>query len=663
MLKRNYIIKHFFIFFLIILNVFDFFEALNPEFDLIKKVISWVLMIYLLYHFSFSKILIGYKDKNIDLMLLFSYTLFIFKDLFFYLLGSELSIRINESIVFYTLNISLLCFLLISHYLSFYKHIEGESLLGIFKVSDNVIFKFILSLIGISFVAYFIFMMVFQWFTIVIDAPIMMIAIIYYLYVATKQHKADSLMENIVGFGDNILERFISFFHYKKTLYLGLLSLLGLHFFTDIFALLMPSIFEMGGAVYKGITESETIIALFFENITGLTFYEIFNLLIIYLANIIHVLFLLATPIILIQHFYKEEKIRLPIWLKLMIIPSFIISYIYPVYTIEKITSLSSNISGVILSFSSVILSEKIYYVLALLLILIFLVLMLYHFKLMDTSGITLIILFVGMVDYVSKYYMSTVKYYIALIQNIWSTEFLIIIFFFIIFILLITLFYWFSIIIFAFEVLKYNYLKSFMDRNLENFRKLEIFFSISLLFILLIQFLSIMFAIFRIKNFNFFVPIILAALFVVLPRINLFFVRIDWGAKMHNFLLTPFALLVGLLIGSSAIYYREPLGFVSENIILIAFYLLFVAISEELLFRHYLQKYLSNVFDFRHSALVQSLLFAFFHLTKSTSISLFILMFISAILFTIIKEKTGLLNAILAHFMANAILYYYFLF
>jgi len=300
------ILNNFFLFFLIILNILDFIELLPSDMDLIKKLISWSLMIYLLYHLGFTKIIIGYQNKTIDFVFLFSYLLNISKDLFFYIFNVKSSMHFFEGFVifiknyesqvsFYSFNISLILMLLISIYIVFKLKINEESMLGALSLhKQNKVIRFFGILLSVSFVYYFIFNIIFQWFTIVIDAPLIMIALVYYIFAATRYHSSGSILHNVGSFGDRLTTSFIEFFHKKKTLPLGIISILILHFFTDIIVFVLPTLVHIKDHLFFNVMVGNfdlTIFQLFVQNINGLDIYGILNLSFIYLSNICFISF------------------------------------------------------------------------------------------------------------------------------------------------------------------------------------------------------------------------------------------------------------------------------------------------------------------------------------------------------------------------------------
>ncbi|MBR9676078.1 hypothetical protein GOV05_03660 [Candidatus Woesearchaeota archaeon] len=140
-MKLKRVIENFFLFALILLNILDFLEILEGDFDIVKKLVSWSLMIYLLYHFGFTRILVGYKKKIIDSLLVIAYSLFVVKDLIFIFLHTEgltyfeavsTSLRIfQDSITYWSFNTAALLLIFVAFIISRNEFlVEEKNLLG-----------------------------------------------------------------------------------------------------------------------------------------------------------------------------------------------------------------------------------------------------------------------------------------------------------------------------------------------------------------------------------------------------------------------------------------------------------------------------------------------------------------------------------------------------
>lgn len=65
--RTGFQILHLVLLFIIVLNILDFFEVLNPFWDYVKKVVSWFLVGLLFYRLSVTKLFVGVKSRLLDL--------------------------------------------------------------------------------------------------------------------------------------------------------------------------------------------------------------------------------------------------------------------------------------------------------------------------------------------------------------------------------------------------------------------------------------------------------------------------------------------------------------------------------------------------------------------------------------------------------------------
>ena len=90
-------IEDLFVIFLIIINILDFMEIISADLDFIKKILSWMLLGYLVYNINLAKVtfgkkshedesgvIIGLSQKDINILILISYFSLIFKNLVYY---------------------------------------------------------------------------------------------------------------------------------------------------------------------------------------------------------------------------------------------------------------------------------------------------------------------------------------------------------------------------------------------------------------------------------------------------------------------------------------------------------------------------------------------------------------------------------------------------
>ncbi len=66
---------------IIVLNIFDFLEMINPDFDYLKKIISLTAMGYLLYKAGLSRLFFGTRSRKSDFLIVISYFMLSFKNI------------------------------------------------------------------------------------------------------------------------------------------------------------------------------------------------------------------------------------------------------------------------------------------------------------------------------------------------------------------------------------------------------------------------------------------------------------------------------------------------------------------------------------------------------------------------------------------------------
>jgi len=325
---------------LIILNVIDFLEIINPDLDYIKKIISLSALAYLLVRASITSLFTGTRKIWLDITIILTYVMLSIKDLLSYSVAavSQMSSRGLEywaqlypvqgaqtyyNVTAYTGNSSLasasyipmgsagievaraitislarvnevyirvvsgmaeqyflveprffvhrwhnflidntatierfalIAGLVILTVLAFYMAlripIKSPSLLHLMEEwgpvptsLKSLAVRFLLLFVALNFFYIAIFNLTVEWFAFAVDAPILMIGLMFYLLFWIKHHKRfrpESIVFKIGQFGEESYKRFIGLFHSKKGLVLGLAGILVLHLLTDIGNFLVP---------------------------------------------------------------------------------------------------------------------------------------------------------------------------------------------------------------------------------------------------------------------------------------------------------------------------------------------------------------------------------------------------------------------------------------
>ena len=106
------------------------------------------------------------------------------------------------------------------------------------------------------------------------------------------------------------VKRFISFFQSKKTLPLGLITLLILHFVTDLFVFIVPSIIKIQDQLFieQALVSGQTIFGLFIQIVQGKGICEILNIITIFISNLVFIGVLFVAPVIVIRKIFDNNK-------------------------------------------------------------------------------------------------------------------------------------------------------------------------------------------------------------------------------------------------------------------------------------------------------------------------------------------------------------------
>ena len=144
MQKKRWIhwLEEFILIVLILFSILSFFEILPADLEFVKKVISWTALGYLLHKASLTKIFFNNRHKYIDILLILSYYMLIFKNFIIFSYGIleefvlfydfQYFIFNNSSILeFYFLIIGSILILILAIYSAFLIDIRKPSLMYI----------------------------------------------------------------------------------------------------------------------------------------------------------------------------------------------------------------------------------------------------------------------------------------------------------------------------------------------------------------------------------------------------------------------------------------------------------------------------------------------------------------------------------------------------
>jgi hypothetical protein len=467
---------------IILLNLIDLFNLLSAELSYVKFIINWFVLGYLLFKISISDILLGNRHKQIDIILIASYFLLIIKNLTalsneiihksgflysFFLLLVENAQQI-EIISFY-IGIGLIIF--VSFYITYFIDISEPSILHVLhgpgkqsKITLNNILKNLT--IFITLIGFFIivFNLIMDWFVVVLEAPIMIIAILFYLFKFhsySKNLRSESSLFKITDFSENIYKRFINLFHKKETFFLGISGMLVLHLITDVANFIIPYTLGLNKTLYIeniGVKRT-TIFYLVLNDIKTLNlFYNKLFVVMGYFFNIIAILFLMIFPAYIWYVLYTPKKVsNIPNFLIALFYSSLFFYLFIPVF---KITQLESkNLLGVDIKIQSLLATNHNFIAIGIFAIILLLFSFLqckYSIRMKQVFIIVMTIIniiFFGM--YIYNYFINLANFYLSSIINLFNNSFIFLSFFMGLFLLITSGFYIVGYIVFVYSVFK----------------------------------------------------------------------------------------------------------------------------------------------------------------------------------------------------------------
>ena len=470
---------------LILLNALDFFEILPADMDYAKKVISWTALGYLLYKTSLTTIFFNNRHRHVDILLIISYFMLIFKNIILFSSGV-----IEEFVIFYdfqnfildnALMLELYFFItggiiiiLLAVYSSFFIDVREPSLMNIIHEEGrpDSIYKFLTRIVTVYLVytAFFVavFNLIMEWLAIAIDAPLIMLGLLFYLFIIMRHYRkysVESLIYRIGKFGEIFYEKFISLFHYKKTILLGISGMLVLHLLTDALSFILPYILTFRDSLYFSQLGAghDSLIPLFLGQIENQPFLEQFSLFFVYLLNAIGILFLLILPSFFwysafTGRIYHASKLRLALFFS-----SVSVLLIAPVFSISRLKDKAILGVDIQTGFANNIFFSSFFQVLffaAVVFLLLYLLMKYFKMPIIYFAVITTLLFFPY---YISLFFTSLIFYYIDIIPALFAASRLFLSFHFLVFFAINILFYVAGFIMLIDEIIKEKVYKNFL--------------------------------------------------------------------------------------------------------------------------------------------------------------------------------------------------------
>ncbi len=479
--------------FIIVLHILDFLEVLPGDLDFIKKLISWTALGYLFIKASLSTILVGYKKTRFDTAVILTYFLFMVKALIGYVKVAVEEARLFEKFYSFLLtNIVLIekysfylggiLLIFISLYMALRFEIQQPSFMSILHEigppAQNIkelIIRFTSFLLVL--VAFFIifFNLAAEWLAIALDAPLTVIGIFIYIFVIVRHHEKfhpTHFIYRIGHIGETFYERFIQMFHYKQTLYLGIMGLLALHLLTDIGNFIIPYIIGLKDVLYFGqLGPGHTpLIYLLIQDTSSTKLIGDIALILTYLFNAIAMLFLLILPTFVWHRFFTRKPLHVSRNSLSLVFSSLLCFGLAPAFFIKRVSI--KGLAGVDILTKSILSSPSLIdslikdrttaiITVASLSIIFGLVLWILEFSKTIEKDAFMVAVLIGLVYfavYISYYFISLYQYYTdTIIFLLKSSEFFLS-FYFILFAMITLLFYVGGFLFFIYEFFKRHF-------------------------------------------------------------------------------------------------------------------------------------------------------------------------------------------------------------
>jgi len=367
----------------------------------------------------------------------------------------------------YALIFGMVLLVLITIYYTLKMKISAPSLLHVIneegdppRTIGGTLTRFCIIFAVINFFYIGFFNLVLEWLALAVDAPLIIIGVLFYFLVWLKHHNrfaSESLIYKVGNVGENFIENFIQLFYTKRGLLLGLSGMLVLHMLTEIGNFLIPYVtgikdqlyFSKLGAGHVSLFSFHDIFSpdktsLFFLDVgKALGFIEILQISYVYLMNIISVLMIFIGPAFIWYVLFRNEPIEVSNTLTAVFFSSLLVFIITPVMSIGRITS--SQMVGVDITTQSLLDTASVSLMLIIILSIIvgiasFLISQTRHKSKLITACVSMIFLFFGL--YVYFFFIDTGSYYVSIIaESLRSSEYLLGIYF-LIFLTMTILFY-----------------------------------------------------------------------------------------------------------------------------------------------------------------------------------------------------------------------------
>ena len=366
---------------LVILNVLDFFEILTPELDYIKKIISWSALCYILYRASLSKIFFGHTLPFFDMSIVLGFFSMVLKNFIHYarivydgleggglvldestgmltmtghtFMGFDvpnylvrlysLMVENEQSLLLWGFIIGFSVLTILAFISSKFVSVEAPSLMHALGIEGEA--QSFLDVIKRFFANYFVYLaffvvifnLVMEWLAIAVDAPLLMVGLVFYFF--SGNLGISQKLEKLGNMGSDFYQDFMDHFKDKSMIVWGVAGMLVLHLITDIPNLIFPYVIGLSGILYSGAFETVTVWEIAWNALQGLDLVSQIILASGYLLNVLGILMLMIAPAFIWYHVYKESEFDISPILIFIFTASSIYYLIDPLFSIGMVDS------------------------------------------------------------------------------------------------------------------------------------------------------------------------------------------------------------------------------------------------------------------------------------------------------------------------------------
>jgi len=338
------------LFLIVIANIADFSGVLPPYLAVLKQVFGVAATVYFIYKLNIPRIILGVKNRLADISIIIAYYLIISTTL--------LGIRFHEVNEFFStitvyltenINIVILAGIVIILILSLlwaaFANIKKPSLMAILKQEGRpknivqIALRFILIALILLAFDYIAFKPFVEWVDLAIDAPLLMVALCIFIYLALKHHKkltVEKVMEEPLEEEDTLYKKFFEEFEFKKKIVFGVSGLLALNALVDAFVFLLPNDFYLESISIAG---HIPVTAYIIKELPLMAFIPKIAMLYAYILNTIFMFSILTLPMLIWYMMATGRKLVFKKWPIALFFSSFIAYMLMPVYKMGQLTA------------------------------------------------------------------------------------------------------------------------------------------------------------------------------------------------------------------------------------------------------------------------------------------------------------------------------------